>query len=208
MVSPNRQASYTDFQARVLAFEVGTRVYTLLGGNPAISGVVVAVWPAIGMVDVQFPHGSTRYPVEDLIIDTRTEVKAPVPAGQDTVPGGLRTVSVPGGPLPGGPRQHLPNYNPPAKSPMEIAARTPVIPKTGRVVSAYIKKAVYWASVNRKYKMTKEECSSGKLCCPRCEDAYLRDVVYKREEGKSVRLLCCPECLFLLRRDDVLGIED
>lgn len=228
MGSP-RQASYVDYQARAREFEVGSKVYTLLGGTPANGGVVVAVWPAIGMVDVQFPHGTTRYPVEDLNIVDPTVGQTPARV-TESVPGGQGTVPVSGGPLPGGPRPHVPNYNPPNISPMEAAVRAPVVPKTAtpvpvaptpkvaaseppapqarRVMAAYLKKAVYWASSNRKYKRTKEECDSGKLCCPRCEDAYLRNVVYKREEGKSVRLLCCPECMFLLRRDDILGMEE
>jgi hypothetical protein len=140
------------------------------------------------MVDVQFPHGSTRYPVEDLVISPTPNVELSIDVLADTVPGGAGTVSVSGGP------------------PMRTAT-PPRSPKVGRVLTAYVKRAVYWASVNRKYKPTKEELVSGKLCCPRCEDAYFRKVVYKREDGKSVKLFCCPECLFLLRRDDVLGME-
>ena len=58
-----------DYQARASAFTVGARTYPLLG-DPSAAGSVVAVWPAIGMVDVQFPHGVSRYPVEDLVVDS------------------------------------------------------------------------------------------------------------------------------------------
>ena len=57
------------------------------------AGRVSAVWPAIGMADVEMPTGSRRYPVEDL---QRFENGNVVPTG--THSGVLPTVSVPGGP--------------------------------------------------------------------------------------------------------------
>ena len=35
----------------------------------------MAVYPAIGMVDVQYPHGTKRHPVEELIEDTSGDAK-------------------------------------------------------------------------------------------------------------------------------------
>lgn len=183
-----------NYQARALAFHVGDTVFPLFGKS-AVPGVVVSVFPAIGMVDVQFPHGASRYPVEDLILEGTTSPENALAAVYNSVPGGTGVVPVSGGPP-------LP----------KTAASTPVLPpptppKVSRVAAAYVKKAVYWANVDRKYKPSREELSSGQLCCPRCEDAFLRKTVYKREEGKSVKLFCCPKCLFLLRRDDVIGME-
>lgn len=199
-----RGACNADYQSRVRAFNIDDRVYPLFGAGPPNAGIVKAVWPAIGMVDVQFPHGTARYPVEDLIIDATVTAPSAESRLPDTIPSGAGTVSVPGGPYP---RLATPEPAPaPAVVPPQRTAGQRVA-STRRVASAYVKKAVYWASKNRKYKMTKEECASGNMCCPRCSDAFLRPVVYKREEGKSVKLLCCPECLFLLRRDDVLGLE-
>lgn len=89
-----RQATqYVDYQARARLFKPGTLVFPFYGGNADMKGVVLAVYPAIGMVDVQFPHGATRLPVEDLQIhDTPTQG---IP---DSVPGGLGVVPVSGGP--------------------------------------------------------------------------------------------------------------
>jgi hypothetical protein len=62
--------SYVDYQQRAFSFERGMRVYPFFGGKPDKAGVVIQIFPAIGMVDVQFPHGVSRYPVEDLVLDT------------------------------------------------------------------------------------------------------------------------------------------
>ena len=56
--------------------------------SPAHSGTVVAVHPAIGMVDVEFPNGNKRYPVEDLIL-LRPEAALAQPLEDSNVPGGL-----------------------------------------------------------------------------------------------------------------------
>lgn len=178
-MTTSRRGSYVDYQARATAFHVGDRVYPILKGNPSNGGTVVAVWPAIGMVDVQYPHGATRVPVEDLLIDSGSSIDASVDVAYDSVPGGTHTVPVSGGPTP------------------------------GRVASSHLNRvAVYWAAKGRQYRPTKEELTTGKLCCPRCEDAYLRKTLYKMEEGARVKLFVCPECLFIVRRDDVLGFEE
>lgn len=180
----SRTATYVNYQARASAFKVGDRVYPILKGNPSNGGTVVAVWPAIGMVDVQYPHGTSRAPVEDLLIDRGTTIESEVDVKSDTVPGGTHTVPVSGGPGPErGDSAH-------------------------RVASRHIRRAVYWAAPNRQYRPTKEEIVSGNLCCPRCDEAYLRRTVYKREGGSSTKLYVCPECLFLIRRDDIIGFEE
>lgn len=140
-------------------------------------GTVIALWPAIGMADVAYPHGTTRCPVEDLVVSSEPNPEAATDIATAVVPGGIGTVSVSGG------------------------------PGNQRVASAFIKKSVYWASRDRKYKPSQEELELGEFCCPRCDEAILRRVVYKREDGKSVKLFCCPECLFLVRRDDIIGLE-
>jgi len=71
-------------------------VYPYFGGKPDKSGVVVQIFPAIGMVDVQFPHGVSRYPVEDLVLDTSGDYEnlANTP---DSIPGGRGVVPVSSG---------------------------------------------------------------------------------------------------------------
>lgn len=91
-----RQAvNNVNYQERARAFSVGDVVFPY-GTFVDQGGRVTAVWPAIGMVDVEFPSGNRRYPVEDLQRvgdDGNTS-----PPDTNSVPGGQPTVSVPGGP--------------------------------------------------------------------------------------------------------------
>jgi hypothetical protein len=84
-----RQATtYTDYQARGREFSVGMRVFPFHGGNADKAGVVMQVFPAIGMVDVEFPYGSKRFPVEDLVIveDTHSNTVDSIPGGTGVTP--------------------------------------------------------------------------------------------------------------------------
>jgi hypothetical protein len=172
------RASYIDYQARATAFHVGDRVYSVFGGNPSNGGTVVAVWPAIGMADVQFPHGSVRHPVEELMVDTSNRYDSTVDRAYDSVPGGVGTVPVAGGPY--------------------AQAR--------RVASRALrsKRALYWKAQGRKYQATRDEVAAGRFCCPRCEESFLERTSYKMEEGKCVKLLVCRGCLFAVRTLDIL----
>jgi len=192
--------AYVDTQARATAFAVGDRVYSFLGGNPATGGTVVAVWPAIGMVDVQFPYGSSRHPVEDLVIDQSESFENFGDFAADSVPGGTPTVSVSGGPGPlaKDERDDLTN---------EALFRGAVASES-RVLEAFVKKALYWDSPDRKYRMTRSEQKSKVPSCPRCEGVGLTRVIYKREDGRNEKLYCCRDCLFMIRRGDVIGMGE
>lgn len=196
-MASSRRGTYIDYQARANGFKVGDRVYPVLKGNPSNGGTVVAVWPAIGMVDVQYPHGTTRSPVEDLLIDRGKSIESEVDVQTDTIPGGTHTV-----PVSGGPAHNI------REASQNIAAKHLQRTMPSRVARTYFKQAVYWAAKGRVYKPTRTEQETGMLCCPRCEDAFLRKTIYKREEGSNIKLYCCPECLFLIRRDDILGFEE
>lgn len=180
---PKAKQAYVDYQRRAREFQVGNIVYPILG-LAAQSGRVMAVWPAIGMVDVEFSTGSVRMPVEDL---QRYESKdyQPPEVGDDNIPGGAGTVSVPGGPhkLPHTSSDHI----------------------RDRVARAFVKKALYWASADRQYKATKAELDGGNYTCPKCGQDHLRKAIYKRRGGQSVPLLGCGMCLFLIKQEDILG---
>jgi hypothetical protein len=178
-VSKDRSA-YVDFQQRASEFGVGDLVYPFMSGNYENSGRVVAVYPAIGMVDVEWPHGSERYPVEEL---GRYEPKDLIPpkAEHDNVPGGAGTVSVPGGP----------------KAASSL-----------RVAQAFVKKSLYWAAKNRNYRATKAELDTGSYTCPKCKMGCLRPAAYKMRDGAREKLLGCPECMFLVKKCDIMGHPD
>jgi hypothetical protein len=168
---------YVDYQQRAAEFAVGDSVSSPSAAAYHLLGTVVAVYPAIGMVDVEWPNGAERLPVEDLqrYVDGRP---TPPASEHDNVPGGAAKVSVPGGP----------------KTASVV-----------RVAEDFVKKAVYWAAPNRQYRATRIECESGQYVCPNCKTVNLRPANYKRFEGASVRLLACPECLFLVCQEDVIG---
>jgi hypothetical protein len=85
----DRRAHNVNYQKRAEQFSVGDSVLPFNGNvSPAHSGTVVAVHPGIGMVDVEFPNGNKRYPVEDLIL-LREEAVLAQPLESSNVPGGL-----------------------------------------------------------------------------------------------------------------------
>lgn len=175
---PNRIAG-ADFQALAAEFSVGD-VVVPYGADRDYSGRVVSVWPGIGMVDVEFPAGTKRYPAEDILrID---EDGNPDPPHDGYVPGGQGTVSVPGGPV------------------------AMVVPKGSpqRVAKAFEKTALYWVARDRQYRATTAEASSGQYSCPKCKKAALKKAIYRRIKGQSEHLFGCPSCLFLIARDSLI----
>jgi hypothetical protein len=179
-LAKRRTAGSPNWQERATEFKVGDRAFPFFT-DEYHGGTVVAVWPAIGMVDVQFPQGNMRMPVEELQRGGDDPSALPPAVEHDSVPGGARTVPVSPGPH--------------AES-------------ASRVARAYVKKALYWAAVDRKYRATKGELDSGSYKCPRCRQDHLKKAIYKRTEGASDRLYGCPSCLFLIKRCDILGDPD
>jgi len=183
---------FVDYQQRASEFTVGDLAFPYAPGvDESQAGTVTAVYPAIGRVDIEFAWASGQYGVED--VQRVTDIAAKPPSSENTTtPGGAGTVGVPGGP---------------------VASRT-AAQALDRVVTAYVKHALYWASKDRHYRGTKGECEEGKYACPKCKrdeegnPIHLRPTNYKRSEGKSQRLLGCPECLFLIKTQDIQGHAD
>jgi len=172
-----KTAAYVDYQQRASEFKVGDKVKPFQARPTSYAGTVQAVWPAIGMVDVEWPHGSERIPVEELQRLAMSEYATPA-VGNDNIPGGRGTVEVPGGP------------------------KTASL-RVRRVAEAYVKKALYWTTADRRYRATKAELDSNSFLCPRCGEVSLKKAVYRRADGQSERLFGCPECLFLVTRDAI-----
>jgi len=173
--------NFVDYQERAQEFAVGD-VVVPYGFFESQSGRVIKVWPAIGMADVEFAGRNLRWPVEDLqkFVDGTA-----VPSNNNSVAGGP-TVGVSGG----------------SKTAVHDSNKA----SSSRVATAYLKQALYWASQDRQYKMTRAESGSGKPCCPKCAEAPpLRKAVYKRRDGTSNRLLGCPTCLFLIKDTDIVN---
>lgn len=245
-------ANQIDWQERSFDFPVGSYVYPFMSGNRDLMGRVVAVYPAIGMVDVQWPHGSERHPVEELqryeeenyippsvehesvpggapVSDLDTN-DSPIPKVaetegiQDWLPGGIGDKTLPkdvsSEQLAKGVKVEMEHTKDPAVA-REIALdhltedakyydKLETIEKHGaeRVAHMWVKKALYWATSDRKYKATEDEVSSSSYTCPKCKQATLRKAVYKRRGGQSQKILGCPNCLFLIKREDIIGDPD
>lgn len=203
-MSKKKANIYTNYQQRATDFAVGDPVAPFHSG-PTHAGRVVAVYPAIGMVDVEFPHGNKRYPVEDLqVIDSRDFwINTP---HSNSVPGGAGQVSVSGGPYfyPNPNKFH--DYKTEQKIIEKMRQKGKLAFKIeSKVVERFEKKALYWKSRDRKYCPNKEELSSRNLICPKCKDVLLKKCIYKRENGISDKLMGCPICLFLIKRSDILS---
>jgi hypothetical protein len=92
-----RQAAtdYVDYQERGQEFSVGDRAAPF-GFMEAMAGTVTAVYPAIGMVDIEFPgSGNRRFPAEDL--QRFNDEGNVIPTHVNSTPGGTPTVRVPAG---------------------------------------------------------------------------------------------------------------
>lgn len=233
-MSSGRKTAYVDYQQRASEFAVGDIVYPFITGNPAINGRVVAVYPAIGMVDVEWPYGSERMAVEDVqqYFNQAGDFNPPN-VKHDNVPGGAAKAPVGGGPVAPvdqAPLQKRGGVSLPKQEGKVVgtvaaftalreqraaAANIPLAAihvhpaevnlSATRVAKAYVKQALYWGGKDRKYRASQEELDSGNFRCPRCENEYLRPANYKKENGGNVRLLACGKCLFLIRPCDMIG---
>jgi len=184
-------SSFVDYQQRAAEFAVGDVVSPLNAASSVyLRGRVVAVWPGIGMIDVEWPDGNMRCPVEDVQRHAAGGEVVPPEVGHDNVPGGAAKVPVSDGPA------HL------------KAAFTET---TQRVARAYVekachtRKALYWGAIDRHYRASTAEASAGSYNCPNCKGSCLRPASYKRQGGVSEKLLACSQCLFLIKRADIIG---
>ena len=66
------------------------------------------------------------------------------------------------------------------------------------------KTAAYWVAQNRQYRVTTEEFSGKKPCCPKC-GTKMKRTTYKMDKGSRQRLFACPKDLFLVKVTDILG---
>ena len=171
------KTAYVDYQERAAQFSVGSCVRPFFDATLTSVGRVTAVWSAIGMVDVEWPSGSERVPVEDLVLCAGLQN---TPPASENVPGGASSVPVPEGPV---------------KKQASIR----------RVAEAYVKKALYWVDADRHFRATKAEIDGGSFTCPKCKESVLKKAIYRRRNGMSERLLGCPTCLFLIERDSVIN---
>jgi len=201
----NRQADAGNWQARGQEFRVGQTVALINGGSTDV-GRVVATWPGIGCVDVQWPHTAYRHPVEDLQLINPGDDPYVAPMHED-VPGGP---GMDGMVSEGGPQSNVVEGEVPrvelvyevADPGSKFANDQNMI---SRVAQAFVKKSLYWHAVDRKYRVSRDEHVSGQYRCPHTGcNGHLRQATYKMEEGDSIKLHACPRCLFMIKTSDLL----
>jgi len=202
----NRQADAGNWQARGQEFQVGHTVQ-LINGGATDQGRVVATWPGIGMVDVQWPHTAYRHAVEDLQIINPGDDPFISPMHED-VPGGP---GMDGMVSEGGPQSNVVEGEVPrvelvheVESPGAKIAHDQM-GMISRVAQAFVKKSLYWHAQDRKYRASAEEHKTGNYRCPsRTCDGQLRQATYKMEDGCCVKLHGCPKCMFMIKATDLL----
>lgn len=174
--------SVVNLSSRSEDFQVGDSVVALDGSKDNV-GKITRLYPAIGMADVEFSTGNHRMPVEEIKkVDEDDKGYAPntnstVGGEIDLEPFGTRDIST--------------------KDP---SSAFDIV--TTRVAKAWVKKGLYWAAVDRKYRATKSECGSH-YTCPKCPDVALKKAIYKRDSGASEKLWGCPNCMFLIKDSDI-----
>ena len=176
--------NFVNYQDRAKKFSVGD-IVAPFGLLESWTGRVTAVWPGIGMVDVETSVGNKRYPAESLQEYIGGNAAPPL---TDSTPGGDHWVEVPT-----------------SKKASALRVATAYAKK-----AFFDKGAIYWAGSDRQYRMTRSESDRDCPTCPRCEgDIPLQRAIYKRRSGRSDRLLGCKSCLFLIKDSDILnfGVE-
>ena len=200
-----RRADEGNWQARGQEFQVGQSV-RLVNGGSTDEGRVVAVWPGIGMVDVEFPHTSYRMPVETLQIISPGDDTHIAPMHQ-TIPGGAGTV----GEVPEGASQDkelIEWEDPRVELVHEVdAPKKPDLRKlASRVARAFVKRSLYWHARDRKYRVSREEHNASAYQCPiRGCEGQLKRGTYKMQDGAKIKLHACPSCLFMIKTSDMFA---
>jgi len=204
-----RQADEGNWQARGQEFQVGQTVH-LINGGETDEGRVVATWPGIGMVDVQWPHTSYRHAVEDLqIINPGDDVfVAPMHEDVPGGPGGVADVSegAPQGNIIEGEVPRVELVHEVGADGSQITRRASRARMTARVATAFVKRSLYWHARDRKYRVSADEHASGQYRCPAkgC-GGQLRKATYKMEDGCCAKLHACPKCMFIIKSADLLS---
>ena len=176
-----RAENFVNYQERAKRFSPGD-IVAPFGLLESWTGRVTAVWPAIGMVDVETAAGNKRYPAESLQEYIGGNA---APPDTNSTPGGDHWVGVP--------------------STKTASAKR--VAEAYHKKALFDKGALYWAGADRQYRMTRTESEGNALYCPRCKEdpSPLARAIYKRRGGKSDKLLGCKTCLFLIKDSDILN---
>jgi len=219
-------------QRRAKLFSPGDMVCPF--GKPEfVSGIVVEVFPKIGMVDVEFPDRVTRYQADELrnlsnpqyfdpqgnVMQARKASRKPKPGDkvwsyQVFRDGKIMQISRPY-------REEVMRVEGNTVYMVDHKAKVTDFGRgktwhfsdeespQGRTASMD-KSALYWAAPDRKYRATRDELPYGPYKCPRCkteegECVPMRTSTLQRTEGKNFKIWVCPSCTFAIQDSDVIN---
>ncbi|MCH8518086.1 MAG: hypothetical protein LAT68_17455 [Cyclobacteriaceae bacterium] len=166
---------FPDYQQQAKNFGINDLVVPYADGvKDTMGGRVVAVWPAIGMVDVQFPHGNMRYPVEDLqIVEKGFKSDKAKGVFPDTVPGGA------------------------SKTPVSVGPRK----MASKVALYWVSRDRKYRPCKSERAHGKYTCPK---CHCQDDPSYLTKAPYTRQDGVSEKVLVCPRCTFVIMESDLV----
>lgn len=172
---------YVDYQQRAKEFSVGDLAFPLAGSgtDESQSGRVVAVYPAIGMVDLVFPWGSGRYPVESL--QRVTNIVA--------IPPKVENSSVPGG----------------KSASLDEAVLDRISQRWVKKALYWAGKDRHYRATKDELDGGSYACPKCSKNKELQDPSFLRPVSYKMTEGVKHRLYGCPTCIFLIKAEHIIG---
>ena len=201
------------------------------GGLSPFLGRVTAVHKGTGFVDVQWPSGNERVPVEDLVRVNPDFAKYLPPSLNFSWYPGFDVKQASGTPWRTDvfhPDFYIAAANQWLHGVDEVTAYDELWHKYGsryddellraEVAKLYafgrnsatlrlrthMKTSAYWVAQNRQYRVTSEELRAMKPSCPKC-GTLMRKTTYKMTRGVRERLFACPKCLFLIKRENLLS---
>ena len=224
--------AFVDYWSLTQNYSRGDIVQTynpLSGGLEGFPGMVTAVHPGIGFIDVEFPWGNERVSPE-FLVKQNPRFLFNYPSFIDT---SYQSWDIDRSHLEdgteGGYNYALPRLSSTTDAVTLLAAEYDVKRRKLRIAASQcryhglndidmyialssvmgrdysdhaIRTAIYWSAPGRQYKMNRGEMDDGLPNCPRCS-TNLQKTNYK----KHTRLYVCPSCLFCIKPSDIEGLE-
>lgn len=195
--------SYIDWQAIARTLRIGDMVRVFNGATGAFSpweGMLTAVMPGIGMVDVQTPWGNVRMPAEEVVVTSRDVYPELTHYdGWDIRRSLERQIMMDRHQDQAAPLEELQDKLASRHLKSRVAAAV-----FGEKSSRNDKLALYWAAKGRQYRPNSQEWESGVFLCPDCR-TELKRTHYKLR----TKLYVCPnaDCLFCIKPSDIIDLS-
>jgi hypothetical protein len=171
----NTKRAYLDWQKRARSFNPGDLV-SFFGTGEANAGIVTSVWPGIGMVDVEFPGGNQRIPVESL--QNHTQINTLMQNSmqtKDLYPVSMARIA-------------------------GIVSQEYLREKTALYWVAPDRKHKATRSELESGKYTCPQCKTEEGDC-----VPLRKKILQRDKGTNFHILVCPACTFAIQEQDIVN---